>query len=223
MFKTGNFTENPQMAGLRRKLVEELKRKGIHSQRVLEAMNMVPRQLFFPADFAQFVYRDAAFPIGYGQTISQPYTVAYQTELLDLQVGEKVLEIGTGSGYQAAILSALGVELHSVEVVKELLTAARQVLRNIDSSIKLYLGDGSLGLPAVAPFDAILVTAGAPEVPMAYIEQLKTGGRLVIPVGKGKDDQKMMRITRLNGQNTKTEVFGDFKFVPLIGKNGWDV
>lgn len=221
MFTTGGFTEDPKFTGQRRRLVEEIRKKGISNPKVLAAIAAVPRQLFFPSDFEQYVYRDAAFPIGHGQTISQPYTVAYQTQLLDIEPGDKVLEIGTGSGYQAAVLSACGARVHSVEVVKALLLQATKVLKNLDRDLKLYHGDGSMGLPPEAPFQGIIVTAGAPEVPKSYIDQLAIGGRLVIPVGNEKDNQKMMRVTKISATQTKTEVFGDFKFVPLIGKEGW--
>lgn len=209
------------MRGLRQKLVRELKYKGINSQKVLDAIMAVPRQLFFPRDFEQFIYRDAAFPIGFGQTISQPFTVAYQTQLLEIQPGDKVLEIGTGSGYQAAVLSAMGARVYSIEVVKELLMEAKKVLKNIDSDIQLYHGDGTLGLPSEAPFQAILVTAGAPDIPQTYIDQLAVGGRIVIPVGSDMENQKMLRITKISERETKTDVFGDFKFVPLKGQFGW--
>jgi protein-L-isoaspartate(D-aspartate) O-methyltransferase len=209
------------MAGLRRKLVQELKLKGIDSTCVLDALGAVPRQLFFPKDFTLFAYRDAAFPIGEGQTISQPYTVGFQTQLLGLKAGDKVLEIGTGSGYQAAVLSALGAKVHSIELIRSLLVQAAQVLNKLDREMILYHGDGSQGLAEFAPYDGIIVTAGAPEIPIAYINQLKLGGRLVIPVGGEKNAQKMMRITKLSDNQTKTEVFGDFKFVPLVGKSGW--
>lgn len=209
------------MTGQRRRLIEELKQKGIVSTRVLEAMSAVPRQLFFPKDFEQYVYRDAAFPIGEGQTISQPFTVAFQSQLLELPVGSKVLEIGTGSGYQAAVLSAMGFKVFSVEVIKSLLLEATKVLKNIDSEIKLFLGDGTLGLPNEAPFDGILVTAGAPDVPETYIKQLQIGGKIIIPVGGQKEKQQMMRVTRISNSETQTEIFGGFRFVPLVGKNGW--
>ncbi|MBL7812128.1 MAG: protein-L-isoaspartate(D-aspartate) O-methyltransferase [Bacteroidetes bacterium] len=222
MFTIPDIQESHLLAGQRRKLVEELRQKGISSPEVLRAMGVVPRQLFFPRDFEKFIYRDAAFPIGHDQTISQPYTVAYQTQLLQLSTGDKVLEIGTGSGYQAAVLSAMGVRVFSVEVLAPLLKEASGVLKKLDNEIQLFHGDGSLGLPAHAPFDAILVTAGAPEVPKSLINQLKPGGRLVIPVGEKPDNQRMMRITRLAGNQTRTEVFGQFRFVPLRGKEGWD-
>lgn len=221
MLKIGPIQEDPKMAGQRRKLVIELRNKGISSERVLKAIGMIPRQLFFPSDFSQFVYRDAAFPIGHGQTISQPYTVAFQTELMEIQPGSKVLEIGTGSGYQAAILACMEAEVYSVEIIKELLLLAGKVLKKLDIPVKLFHGDGSLGLSQIGEFDAILVTAGAKEVPQVYLNQLKTGGRLIIPLGPELESLKMQRITKLGPQSYKTETFGDFKFVPLIGENGW--
>lgn len=223
MFTTTGVQEDPRFAGQRRLLTDEVKRKGITDDAVLKAIGRVPRQLFFPSDFSQFAYRDAAFPIGHGQTISQPYTVAFQSELLRVKPGDRVLEIGTGSGYQAAVLSAMGVKVYSIEVVKPLLAQARKVLKNLDSEIELYLGDGSLGLPQAAPFDAILVTAGAPDIPTSLVNQLKIGGRLVVPVGPDRENQKMLRITRISQTENQTENLGDFKFVPLIGKEGWDV
>lgn len=222
MFKTTGFRETLVLAGKRKKLVDELRQKGIRSEAVLKAIGMVPRQLFFPRDFEQFVYRDAAFPIGHGQTISQPYTVAFQTELLGVKPGDKVLEIGTGSGYQAAVLSALGVKLYTVETVLPLLREAMKVLNILDNEIKCFHGDGTLGLSAHAPYDAIIVTAGAPVVPDSLVAQLKIGGRLVIPVGEKKDLQQMLRITRLADSGTKTESFGTFRFVPLKGQEGWN-
>ncbi len=221
MFKRPNFSENPKLAGLRNKLVKELKAKGISSPAVLDAIAHVPRHLFFPSDFENFAYRDAAFPIGNGQTISQPYTVAFQSQLLQIFPGEKVLEIGTGSGYQAAVLSTMGAEVHSIELIKALVISANRVLKILDIPMKTYVGDGTLGLPSQKPFDAIIVTAGAPSVPETLIKQLKINGRLVIPVGDEQNIQKMYRITRTSLTETKTEVFGDFKFVPLLGENGW--
>jgi len=221
MFKRPQFTENPKLAGLRNKLVKELKGKGISSPAVLRAVAAVPRHLFFPKDFENFAYRDAAFPIGNGQTISQPYTVAFQTELLQILPGHKVLEIGTGSGYQAAVLGSLGVELHSIELIKALVLEANKVLKIIDIPVNTYVGDGTMGLPSQQPFDAIIVTAGAPNVPKELINQLKINGRLVVPIGEQENNQKMYRITRTSLTETKTEIFGDFKFVPLVGKNGW--
>lgn len=217
MLKINNLHEDPKMAGQRRKLIGELRGKGIVSERVLEAMGKVPRQAFFPKDFHQFVYRDAAFPIGHGQTISQPYTVAFQSQLLEIMPGQKVLEIGTGSGYQAAILACMDAEVYSVEIIKDLLIKAGAVLKNLDIPAKLFHGDGSLGLAQIGDFDAILVTAGAKEIPATYLSQLKIGGRLVIPVGENLEALKMQRITKLGKDNYKTEIFGEFKFVPLVG------
>ena len=209
------------MAGKRRQLVQELRGKGIVSEQVLHAIGRVPRQLFFPKDFEQFVYRDAAFPIGFGQTISQPYTVAFQTSLLDIKPGSKVLEIGTGSGYQAAVLSACGAVVYTVETIKELLMESVKVLKILDNDIQCFHGDGSMGLAAYAPYDGIVVTAGAPDIPQTLLSQLVVGGKLVVPVGDKPDTQKMMRITRVSAEETQTEVFGDFKFVPLTGNEGW--
>lgn len=222
MFTTDWYKEDPKLAGQRAMLVNALRGKGITDEAVLQAIGKVPRQLFFPSDFEQFVYRDAAFPIGHGQTISQPFTVAFQSQLLALKPGEKVLEIGTGSGYQAAVLSALGAEVFTVEVIKPLLSQAQRVLKNMDSGMKLFLGDGSLGLKTHAPYDAILVTAGAPDVPQSLLEQLKIGGRLVIPVGSSKENQVMMRIIKTSAVETVSKSFGNFKFVPLVGKEGWE-
>lgn len=221
MFTTTNWKEDPKFAGQRKKLVAELRSKGISSELVLKAIGALPRQNFFPKDFEQFVYRDAAFPIGLGQTISQPLTVAFQTQLLQVRENMKVLEIGTGSGYQCAVLAMLGANVYSIEILKGLLTTAVKVLKNLDIPAQVFLGDGTLGLPAQAPFDRILVTAGAPNVPQTYIQQLKVGGILVIPVGDSEKDQKMLRIIKTAENETRTEVFGNFQFVPLKGVNGW--
>ncbi len=221
MFTTAEITETPVMAGKRNQLVNELRQKGIVSEQVLQAIGKVPRQLFFPMDFEQFVYRDAPFPIGHGQTISQPYTVAFQTALLQLKTGDKVLEIGTGSGYQAAVLSAVGVQVYTVETVLPLLKDAIKVLKILDNDIKCFHGDGTMGLPAFAPYDAIVVTAGAPEVPASLVNQLKPGGRLVIPVGDKPDSQIMFRISKTPDGKIINESFGPFRFVPLKGKEGW--
>lgn len=214
-------TDTPVFKGKRIKLVNELREKGIHNEEVLSAISRVPRHLFFPKDFQQFAYRDAAFPIDHEQTISQPFTVAFQSQLIEIQKDSKVLEIGTGSGYQAAILAELGAELYTVEYIKPLLETAAKCLNPYISKIKLIHGDGSKGVLKYQPYDAIIVTAGAPTVPNALLKQLKIGGRLVIPVGDGRNEQKMIRITRETDKKFKREVFGDFKFVPLVGENGW--
>ena len=207
--------------GQRKRLVEELRTKGISSELVLQAIDSVPRQWFFPKDFDQFVYRDAAFPIDHGQTISQPFTVAYQTQLSGVSKGDKVLEIGTGSGYQAAILLAMGANVYSVEFILPILQRTAQLFQELEQKINLFHGDGSLGLPTYSPYDCIIVTAGAPNVPDTLIQQLNVGGRLIIPVGNTKEDQKMLRITKISDQQVKQEVFNDCKFVPLKGQMGW--
>ena len=202
--------------------MSELKQKGITDEHVLQAIGRVPRQLFFPKDFEQFVYRDAPFPIGHGQTISQPYTVAFQSQLLQLNPGDKVLEIGTGSGYQAAVLSALGAKVFTIETVLPLLKDALKVLKILDNDIQCFHGDGTLGLPSHAPYDAIIVTAGAPEVPKNLIDQLKPGGKMVIPIGDKPDSQTMFRFTKNGNGQLQKESFGPFRFVPLKGKEGWN-
>lgn len=222
------FTKEPLIdtlvhQGKRKKLAEEMAKLGIHQASVLDAMRKVPRHWFFPKDFEQFAYRDAAFPIDHGQTISTPYTVAVQSQLIDIKAGNRVLEVGTGSGYQAAILSEMGAELYSIEYIKPLLEEAAKILTEINSQIKLFHGDGSLGLPKYAPFDAIIVTAGAPIIPDALKMQLTIGGKLVIPVGVERENQQMIRITRKSETEFTQEKFGDFKFVPLKGNQGWEI
>ena len=207
--------------GLRNQLVATIAKKGITDKNVLKAISVVPRHLFMDSGFVDFAYQDKAFPIAAEQTISQPYTVAYQTELLAVKSGDKVLEIGTGSGYQAAILLAMGVQVYSVEYILPLLQKASGIFKALGAEIQLFHGDGTLGLPSFAPFDAIVVTAGAPAVPETYVKQLAIGGRLVIPVGDNTEDLKMMRITKISETQTKSEVLQDCKFVPLKGSHGW--
>ena len=206
--------------GQRKALVETIKSKGINDQAVLDAINTFPRHFFFDSALHSHAYEDKAFPSGEGQTISQPYTVAFQTELLEVAPGNKVLEIGTGSGYQAAILYLLGADVHSVEVNRKLYETARKFLPKVGVSANLYLGDGTMGLPEKAPFDRILVTAGAPVVPDALVQQLKEEGKMVIPVGN-RITQKMLRITKQADGKTSQEEFDNFSFVPLLGKEGW--
>lgn len=207
--------------GLRRKLVKIITEKGIESHKVLDAIGKVPRHFFFDNAFIEHAYQDKAFPIGEGQTISQPYTVAFQTELLDPQQGDKILEIGTGSGYQACVLLELGVKLFSMEYNKILYDRTKKKLPNMGYQPILKHGDGSLGWPLHAPFNGILVTAGAPVVPEALKDQLAIGGKLIIPVGNNKK-QKMLRITRKAEEEFQTEEFDYFSFVPLLGKQGWN-
>jgi protein-L-isoaspartate(D-aspartate) O-methyltransferase len=197
-------------------VVEQLERRGISDPRVLEAMEWVPREEFVPPDLVNLSYEDRALPIGLEQTISQPYTVAFMCQEARITAGDKVLEVGTGSGYGAAVLSLLAREVHTIERIDELYRAARQRLSEIGrGNVHVYLDDGTLGLPGEAPFDAILVTAGAESLPSAYQRQLADGGRLVIPVGPS-DSQKMLRITR-RGDQFARENLGSFGFVPLVG------
>lgn len=206
--------------GLRRALVETIRQKGIKDERVLRAIGTVPRHYFFDPAFIEHAYEDKAFPIGEGQTISQPYTVAFQSELIKAQPGDRVLEVGTGSGYQACVLLEMGCEVITIEYNKVLYERTRKFLPKMGYKPKFFQGDGSIGLASHAPYDAILVTAGAPVVPKALVEQLKIGGRLVIPVGD-KRLQKMIRLTKTKENTLEKEEFTGFSFVPLLGNEGW--
>ncbi len=201
---------------MRRQLVEHLRNKGITDPAVLEAIGNLPRHFFLDKAFEEWAYQDKPFPIGKEQTISQPYTVAYQTSLLEIKKRDKVLEIGTGSGYQASILAMMGARVYTIERQELLYKRAKALLRQLElGNIRCYLRDGYKGLPEFAPFDKILVTAGAPEIPEPLLLQLKVGGQMVIPVGEKA--QKMLRITRLNkAGDVETEQFADFKFVPFL-------
>ena len=202
--------------GLRKRLVTELRDKGIRDERILTAMNTIPRHFFLEKAFEEIAYEDRAFPIGEGQTISQPFTVAYQTQLLELHKRDKVLEIGTGSGYQAAILATMGARVFTVERHEPLFLAAKHQFEVLGlANIRSYLRDGYKGLPEFAPFDKILVTAAAPYIPTALKEQLKVGGILVIPVGK-KNLQYMYRIERLSANEYKDKRLDPFRFVPML-------
>ncbi|MBU6205653.1 MAG: protein-L-isoaspartate(D-aspartate) O-methyltransferase [Bacteroidetes bacterium] len=201
--------------GLRKKLIDELQQKGITDEQVLQAMRAVPRHLFFDSVFTERAYEDKAFPIAAGQTISQPFTVAYQSQLLRVKPREKVLEIGTGSGYQAAILHQMGAKVYSIERQRTLFSTASALLRELGyTSIQTFYGDGFEGLPTYAPFDKIIITAGASVIPEKLLHQLKTGGFMVIPFGD--KSQKMLRITRNGNHQFSQEEFGDFTFVPLL-------
>lgn len=201
--------------GLRQQLVELINKKGISDGAVLSAINKVPRHLFMDSSFLEFAYEDKPFPIGSGQTISQPYTVAFQTELLEIKKGEKVLEVGTGSGYQACILMEMGARVYTIERQKNLYIKTKNLLASMGYKPKsISYGDGYKGLPAFAPFDKIIVTAGAPYIPNELIEQLKPGGYLVIPVGVNL--QEMKRIIKLDENDIKEEKHGSFRFVPLL-------
>jgi len=202
--------------GLRQKLIDSIKEKGIKNEKVLEAMNRVPRHLFMDSGFLNHSYTDKAFPISAGQTISQPYTVAFQTELLDPEKHQKVLEIGTGSGYQTAVLLELGARVFTIERIRELYLSARDHLLPMGYKPGFYYGDGYQGLPAYAPFDRILVTAGASEIPEELVNQLAEGGRMVIPVGD-RFGQKMLLIEKSSDGEIKRSEHGHFSFVPLLG------
>ncbi|MDR3010286.1 MAG: protein-L-isoaspartate(D-aspartate) O-methyltransferase [Sphingobacterium sp.] len=214
------FIDNYREKGARKKLVEHLKSRGIADQKVLDAIGKVPRHYFFDETFWNQAYRDIAFPIGDGQTISQPYTVAYQSELLHVKKGDKVLEIGTGSGYQTCILLELGAEVYTIERQENLYQRTIQVLPYMGYKPNFFLGDGSKGIEAHAPYDKIIVTAGAPFVPEVMLKQLKMGGIFVIPVGDEKS-QKMMTIIRVGENDFDRIELDTFRFVPLVGDQAW--
>ncbi|MCF6222103.1 MAG: protein-L-isoaspartate(D-aspartate) O-methyltransferase [Flavobacteriaceae bacterium] len=205
----------PKHKGLRNQLVVIIEAKGIKDKNVLSAIKKIPRHVFMDSSFIDFAYQDKPFPIAAEQTISQPYTVAFQTELLKVKSGDKILEIGTGSGYQTAVLIELGAEVYSIERQKELYNLTKKFLPKVGYvPKKLMFGDGYLGMPDAAPFDGILVTAGAPYVPKTLLGQLKIGGRLVIPVGEGS--QIMTLFIRKGDTSFEKHEFGDFRFVPLL-------
>ena len=214
--KRKKYTDSYRHKGLRKGLVKELIRKGIRDERILEAIGKIPRHVFLDRAFEEKAYQDIPFPIGNEQTISQPYTVAFQTQLLDVQAGDKILEIGTGSGYQACVLVEMGAKVYSIERQEALFHRTNELLKKIGyGQVRTYLKDGFEGLPRHAPFDKILVTAGADEIPLKLKEQLKIGGYLVIPVGR-RSIQKMIRLTKLSETKFRKEEFGDFRFVPLL-------
>jgi len=214
------FIDSHKHQGLRIKLVEIIRQKGITDIRVLEAINAIPRHLFMDSSFLDHAYQDKAFPIAAGQTISQPYTVAFQTQLLNLTKGSKILEIGTGSGYQAAVLCKLGAKVYTIERQQELYKRTKLFLDKIGfKPKKMIFGDGYKGLPDEAPFDGIIVTAGAPFIPKPLLSQLKVGGRLVIPVDieeKGEKVQMMTLIIRKDQSTFEKEELGVFRFVPML-------
>ena len=202
--------------GRRQKLVDSLRQKGINSEDVLDAINRVPRHVFMDNAFLHHAYQDKAFPISSGQTISQPYTVAFQTQLLDAKKRDKVLEVGTGSGYQAAVLLEMGVRVFSIERHRDLYEKASKLLAQMGYDCHCFFGDGYAGKPNYGPFDGILITAAAPEVPELLKKQLKIGGRLVVPVG-GRDNQVMKLIVRKGEDEFEISDHGLFAFVPLLG------
>ncbi|MBI3502756.1 MAG: protein-L-isoaspartate(D-aspartate) O-methyltransferase [Bacteroidetes bacterium] len=207
--------DEPIHQGMRARLVKLLAEKGITDINLLNAIGKVPRHFFFNTTFIQHAYEDKAFPIAAGQTISQPYTVAVQTQLLEIKSGEKVLEIGTGSGYQTCVLLEMGAKVFTIERQKELFDKTKIILARMGYVPKMFYGDGYKGMEAFAPFDKVLVTAGAPYIPEPLKEQLKVGGRLVIPVGKG-DMQKMVLIEKISASEYKETEHGYFRFVPML-------
>jgi protein-L-isoaspartate(D-aspartate) O-methyltransferase len=214
------FVDNYREKGARKQLVEILRKKGIADEKVLKAMATVPRHFFFDETFWNQAYRDIAFPIGEGQTISQPYTVAYQTELLHIQKGDKVLEIGTGSGYQTCILMELGAKVYTIERQEKLYERTIKVLPYMGYKPEFFLGDGSRGIEEHAPYDKIIVTAGAPTVPDVLLKQLKVGGILVIPVGD-EETQKMVTVLKVSETDYEKHLLDTFRFVPLVGDKAW--
>jgi len=205
-----------------RMVLRQIAGRGVRSQKVLSAMRKVPRERFLPKGQGVWAYDDAPLPIGDGQTISQPYIVAYMTEALALDGGEKVLEIGTGSGYAAAVLAEIAADVYTMERIDGLATMARKVLGDLSyQNVHVRQGDGTLGWPEHAPFDGIVVTAGGPDVPDTLKGQLKIGGRLVIPIGKSTWYQELVRVTRITEAEFDTEDLVPVRFVPLIGEEGW--
>lgn len=202
--------------GMRQKLVDILRSKGIVDERVLTAINAIPRHTFMDAAFLEHAYEDKAFQIGEGQTISQPYTVAYMTEWLELLPDMKVLEVGTGSGYQASVLAEMGAKVYSIERFKKLHDKAKQQLYILGyNQVKMYFGDGYEGIPVHAPYDRIIITAAAKEIPQQLLKQLKPGGIIVLPLGND-DDQMMVKMTKTGENDYRKEIGDNFRFVPML-------
>ena len=210
-----NLVDSYRHKGMRKRLVQEITKKGINDSRIIEAIGTLPRHFFLDKAFEEWAYQDKPFPIGSEQTISQPYTVAYQTDLLQVNKGSKILEIGSGSGYQASILSMLGANVYTIERHEALYLSAKKLNKELKiPHIHFFFKDGFEGLPHLAPFDKILVTAGATEKPSVLLHQLAIGGQMVIPIGK--DVQVMYRITRISEEKFTDELFDNFKFVPFL-------
>ncbi|MCC6691494.1 MAG: protein-L-isoaspartate(D-aspartate) O-methyltransferase [Bacteroidia bacterium] len=207
--------------GLRKQLAQHLKDKGISDKEVLKAVEKIPRHLFLNNAFVEFAYQDKAFQIGEGQTISQPYTVAFQTELLEVKKGEKILEVGTGSGYQTSVLLEMGAKVFTIERQKNLYDRAKLLLPKLGYSPRFFYGDGYKGLPAFAPFDKILVTAGAELIPSDLVDQLKINGMLIIPVGGLNDTYLMKRLKKSKNNDIQIVNYGEFRFVPLLEEKEW--
>ncbi|SEL96488.1 protein-L-isoaspartate(D-aspartate) O-methyltransferase [Chitinophaga rupis] len=210
------YDDSYKQKGLRKQLVDTLRQKGITDENVLAAINNIPRHYFLDTAFEGIAYEDRAFPIGEGQTISQPYTVAYQTQLLEVKPFEKVLEIGTGSAYQACVLGELKANLFTIERQKKLFDQVKQFpFKSRYPTIRFFYGDGYEGLPTFAPFDKVLITAAAPQTPPKLLQQMKIGGKMVVPVG-GSEIQRMIRITKTGDNDYEQETFDNFSFVPML-------
>ncbi|MGB4654862.1 MAG: protein-L-isoaspartate(D-aspartate) O-methyltransferase [Bacteroidales bacterium] len=216
-----SYEDSYRHKGLRQQLINTIRKKGIKDEKVLKAMLEVPRHFFFDSAFLEHAYMDKAFPIGSGQTISQPYTVAFQTQLLNITENNKVLEIGTGSGYQASILAQMGADVYTIERQEVLYERLRNLKEPLSYKIKLFFGDGYLGLPQYAPFDRILITAAAPVIPQALLQQLSVGGIMVLPLGDDKK-QVMTRLVRVDEKTINKEEFGYFRFVPMLKNTAKD-
>ncbi|MEO6358055.1 MAG: protein-L-isoaspartate(D-aspartate) O-methyltransferase [Ferruginibacter sp.] len=216
-----NYEDSYRHKGLRKKLMDVLRGKGITDETVLAAMNNIPRHFFLDSAFDEIAYEDRAFPISEGQTISQPYTVAYQTQLLQVKPFDKILEIGTGSIYQATVLAEMGAKVFTIERQKVLFEKTKTyIFKTKYPNLKFFFGDGYEGLPTFAPFDKVIITAAAPFIPPKLIDQLKPGGKMIIPVDEG-EHQRMLRITKNADGSTSEEAFDNFSFVPMLkGKQG---
>ena len=216
-----DLEDNYRHKGLRKQLVNLLKEKGITNENVLRAINHLPRHQFLDPAFLESAYEDKAFQIGEGQTISQPYTVAYQSQLMEIERGDKILEVGTGSGYQASVLALMGAKVYTIERQKKLFDKTKKLIDALGiTGIRMFYGDGFEGKPAYAPYDKILITAAAPEIPQKLLEQLKIGGFLVVPFGEGTV-QTMLRITKQSDTEYDTEEFDQFRFVPMLKGKSW--
>lgn len=215
------YEDSYRHKGLRKKLIDGLRTKGITDENVLEAMTNIPRHYFLDSALDEIAYEDRAFPISEGQTISQPYTVAYQTQLLQVKAHDKILEIGTGSIYQATVLAEMDTKVFTIERQKKLFEKAKQfIFKSKYPNLKFFYGDGYEGLPTYAPFDKVIITAAAPFIPPRLIEQLKNGGTMVIPLDEGSH-QRMLRITKHSDGTVTEEAFENFSFVPMLsGRNG---
>ena len=208
--------DNYRHKGMRQQLVNQLRAAGFTNERVLAAINEVPRHVFLDSSFVEYAYSDQPFSIGSGQTISQPSTVAMQTSLLEVEQGMKVLEVGTGSGYQACVLAAMGAKVFSIERQRNLYFRTKEILEQLPYRVKVFLGDGYEGIPSWGPFDRVIITAGAPIIPPKLIDQMKPGGIMVIPMDDGKGGQTMVKITKNHDGHLAREEYGSFKFVPML-------